>query len=173
MIQKNWSFVLDDGEHTVKCEQSIFSKRKIRLDGKLLDSENDISAKSRFLGEGEYEFNINSHRCLVVVRNSWLTRAYDLAIDGKSITTGMPLTGIPATPKWAWAFVAFCLAIPLISGGGALPFLFGFGGAIICISIARDAAKTSVIRLALCFGVIVLAWVLFLVLIIGIAMFRS
>ncbi|MBO0720934.1 MAG: hypothetical protein J2P41_08925 [Blastocatellia bacterium] len=84
-----------------------------------------------------------------------------------------PYIGIPATPKWAWAFVVFCLAIPLISGGGALPFLFGFGGAITCISIARDAARASTIRLAICIGITVLAWVLFLVLIMGIAMLRS
>jgi len=171
MIQKSWTLELEDGKHTVQLEQGFFSKRKFRLDGKLL--ENEILAKNSFFGEGEYEFKIGSHRCLVVVRISWLNRAYDLAIDGISITTGAALTGIPATPKWAWIFVALCVFIPLISGGGALPVLFGLGGAFICVSIARDTAKATGLRLALCGGVTILAWVVFVILIIGIAALRS
>jgi hypothetical protein len=172
MIKKSWSFELEDGQHTVQIEQGFFSKnRKIHLDGKLLG--NEVRAKAGWFGEGEYEFDIGSHPCLVVVRNSWLTHSYDLAIDGKSITTGLPLTGIQPMPGWAWAFVVGCALIPLISGGGALPLLVGLGGVTTCISIARDTTKTTAIRLALCSGVTVLAWILFVALAIGIAILQS
>lgn len=172
MVKKSWSFELEDGKHTVQIEQGYFSvTRQIRLDGKLLDKE--VKVKRTWQGDGEFEFNINSHTCMAVARNNWLTYVYDLAIDGKSLTTGKPLTTLPPMPNWAWLFVVACGIIPFIALGGALPILLGLGGATICATIARDTSKTTATRLAMCGGVTVLAWILFVALVAGIAALRS
>lgn len=66
-----------------------------------------------------------------------------------------------------------CLAIPIVSLGGALPFLFGFGVAYSCATIARDTSKPTGLRLALCIGITFVAWILLVVLVIGAAALQS
>jgi len=172
MIKKSWSFELEDGRHTVQLEQGYFSAtRKVRLDDRLLDKE--VKVKRNWLGEGEYEFNVNSHTGNVVVRNNVLTYTYDLAIDGNSVTTGKSLTALPPIPGWTWLFVIACGVIPLIALGGALPIVLGFGGAAGCIVTARDTSKTMGVRVAICVGITVLVWILFAALVIGVAILNS
>jgi hypothetical protein len=172
MIKKSWSIDLEDGKHTVQLEQGALSgNRRIRLDSTLLDQE--VKVTRTWEGNSEHEFNINHHICRVVVRNTWLTYVYDLTLDGISVTTGKPLTVLPPMPRWAWLFVVACGLIPVLALGGALPILIGLGAATVCASIAKDETKTTGMRLALCAGVTVLAWILFVVLVFGIAALRK
>lgn len=65
-------------------------------------------------------------------------------------------------PKWAWLFGGACLAIPVVSLGGAIPAAIGFGGASLCGSIARNEEKSAGVRAALCAVVTAAAWGLFI-----------
>ena len=76
-------------------------------------------------------------------------------------------------PKWAWLFFVACVAIPIVSMGGAIPGAIGGGGAFACLALARNSTKSLNIRLAACVGITVLCWVLFLALIVGVAAMQS
>jgi len=69
-------------------------------------------------------------------------------------------------PAWAIVFAILCIAIPIVSLGGALPALIGFGGAAFCISISKSTLSTAV-RVLLCTLLTLGAWLLSIVLIIG------
>ena len=157
MATKDFKFTLEDGEHTVHLEHgSISGKRSILVDGQPLTQE------KKFVDSGgDYPFQINGHRGMVVIRNNGLGFKYDVAIDGVSVTSGKPVAPAIAMPGWAWVFIAICAVIPVISLGGVIPMAIGFGGAFGCAQAARDGAKDHNTRLLTCAGIAVVCWGVF------------
>ena len=159
MAKKSWTFELEDGEHTVTLEHGFFSgKRVIHVNGELLEE----SQQMLDLGSA-HAFELSGHDCVVDIRTNLLSFGYDLVIDGRSLETGEEgFEPQPMPPGWAWIFVAACAVIPFVAVGGAVPALIGFGGAAVCIAIARDVSKVIALRVVLCMGVTALCWLLFL-----------
>lgn len=93
------------------------------------------------------------------------------AVHGADEVTGTGrLSPKPRAPAWAWLFVALCVAIPVLSLGGAIPGAIGGGGAFACHAVARDARKGAGVRVAICVAITVVCWVLFLALAGGVAL---
>lgn len=65
-------------------------------------------------------------------------------------------------PAWAWLFIIACIAIPVISLGGAIPGAIGAGAAAACYSVSRDGSKTTQTRALICLVVTIVAWALFI-----------
>ena len=65
-------------------------------------------------------------------------------------------------PLWAWLFVLACGVIPVLTLGGAIPGMIGFGGAAGCLAISRDVSKPALLRIIFCGGITIASWVLFL-----------
>src|SRR5262245_10299611 len=126
MPKKTWRFRLEDGFHSVELDHNIWSgKRIIRVDGAIVEE----SRRTFDLGS-EHSIRVAGHPASVHIRSGGLSSyRYDLVIDGRSFTTGQP---VGPMPSWAWGFVAACVAIPLISMGGAVPAALGGGGAAAC-----------------------------------------
>lgn len=66
-----------------------------------------------------------------------------------------------SVPVWTWFFVVACAAIPGIALGGLIPSAIGAGGAAGCYSIGKNNAIAAGMRLALCVGVTIVCWALF------------
>ena len=66
-------------------------------------------------------------------------------------------------PPWTWAFVAACVAIPVVALGGLIPSVIGTASATLCYAIAHDPdGKRSPKQSALlCAGITLLAWASF------------
>jgi hypothetical protein len=168
MIKKEWTIDLDGNQHDIKLEQGYFSaKKKIRLDDQLI--EKGITTNQTPFGNVDIDFAISTYAIKITIRSNGFTTQYDLYVDGISQSTGEPYSPLPPIPVWLWLFVAACGAIPIISLGGAIPVLLGIGGAAICLSQGRDSSKSVLTRVLICSGVTILAWVLFILLSIGIA----
>jgi hypothetical protein len=84
-----------------------------------------------------------------------------------------PTTAKPPIQPWAWAFAVACGIIPVLTLGGAIPGAIGFGGAGGCIAVGRNDQMSVAARLAACAGITVGCWVLVVLLVGGIAMFRT
>ena len=158
MATKDFKFTLEDGEHTVHVEHGSFSgKRSITVDGKPLTKD------TKFIDTGgEYPFQINAHRGVVIIRNNLLGFTYDVGIDGKSVTTSKPVMTMAPMPGWGWLFVVVCALIPIVAVGGIVPMVLGLAGALACNQIARDGSKDYNTRLLMCAGITVLCWGLFI-----------
>jgi hypothetical protein len=65
-------------------------------------------------------------------------------------------------PGWAWAFVVACVAIPVVSLGGAIPGAIGAGSAAGCANVAKREGMQPGTRIAACAAITAGAWVLFL-----------
>ncbi|MEM7166802.1 MAG: hypothetical protein AAF581_15160 [Planctomycetota bacterium] len=75
-------------------------------------------------------------------------------------------------PGWTWAFVAACIAIPIVALGGLIPGALGGGGAAACVAIAR-LTKPAWQRATLCTAVTASCWGLFGALIVFVAGLNS
>lgn len=164
-MKKNWNVTLEDGNHVVELVLGFGGKRTICVDGRELNGE--VQAKTNWMGEADLAFPLGRHSALATVRSGFISSKFDLGVDGSSVTTGKPVSAMPPMPAWGWLFVAACILIPIISLGGALPVLFGLGGAYGCAAVARDSSKSTGLRLGMCVGITALAWILLVVLVIG------
>jgi hypothetical protein len=69
-------------------------------------------------------------------------------------------------PHWAWIFMVLCILIPILTLGGAIPALLGFGGASGCAMIAKKRTLSFKSKLTLCLSITVISWVLTILLIV-------
>jgi len=65
-------------------------------------------------------------------------------------------------PGWSWLFILGCLAVPVVSLGGAIPGALGFGGAAGCATLAKKPGWEPLLRVVACTGITVGVWVLFI-----------
>lgn len=87
----------------------------------------------------------------------------DLVVDGFYLSTQKPYTPLPKIPAWSWVFIVASLLIPIVTLGGAVPVLIGFLSAAGNAKIAINQRWNTPIKVALCFVVTGVAWVLLLV----------
>jgi hypothetical protein len=76
------------------------------------------------------------------------------------IRNGQPVPGSAAdpVPKWAWVFMIACALIPVITLGGALPALIGFGGVGTTLTISRMKNWSVPLRAGVCAAVALACW---------------
>ncbi len=100
---------------------------------------------------------------LVIARNK-----PDIVVNGVFLQSGKEYIHRPA---WAMGFALACVLIPIVSLGGALPILFGIGGATLCINVSRSSMSTLA-RVISCTFITLAAWILWFVMIVGFSMLQ-
>lgn len=76
---------------------------------------------------------------------------------------GKPVAGSAAIPipSWGYLFVVASVLVPVVSLGGAIPCVLGFGGAGTCAKLARDTSRPVATRVLLCAAMTVGVWGVF------------
>jgi hypothetical protein len=76
------------------------------------------------------------------------------------IRNGAPVPGSAAdpVPAWAWVFMIACALIPIISLGGALPALIGFGGVGGTLTVSRLKSWSVALRAGICALIALACW---------------
>ncbi|HMA36601.1 MAG TPA: hypothetical protein VKY74_19255 [Chloroflexia bacterium] len=162
MAQRIWDFSLEDGPHTVEMNHNYWTtRRQIVVDGHPLGKD-EVHRQGVYGFGSQDTFPIGRHQASLHVVSNGFAYRYDLAVDGVSLTTGQPAIPRPL-PSWAWAFIIACAVIPILTLGGAVPAMIGVGGAFGCANLARDSSKPVGTRVALCSGVVLLCWTLFVI----------
>ncbi len=95
----------------------------------------------------------------------------DIAMDGIYLDSKKEYKPIGKVPWWGWIFAVLGIVIPVVSLGGALPVLLGIAAAVSCIRISVQPQMKTAVKAFICFGITVLAWILFLLLILGVSAF--
>lgn len=72
-------------------------------------------------------------------------------------------------PGWAWVFIIGCLAVPIVSLGGAVPGALGFGGAAGCANMAKKAGWEVLPRVMACAAITGGVWLVFIAFIVAVA----
>ncbi len=119
-------------KHRVRYERDVFSGAdKVFVDGVLL-KERKFSYGTKFLFEvGAQE----KHQVFIRFGlKQWGLLQPRFEVDGVEhpVAAGNPI------PKGTWKFFVGCLAVPILSAGGAVPALIGACGAMGCISVLQS-----------------------------------
>jgi len=81
----------------------------------------------------------------------------DIVVDGIYVRSGKRYV---ERPMWSLVLAVICFLVPtILSGFGALPTIFGFIGAMLCVYAARTSLPAGA-RVALCVGIMLLTWVI-------------
>jgi len=155
-----WSSEID-GKSYAFSHQIIKGKHTLAVNG----VSNTIKAGfvSSVIGFDE-KFDLEGKEArLVMVKNE-----PDIVVDDVFLRSGKNYVQRPA---WAMVFIVACILIPIISLGGALPIVLGFGGAGACVAVSKTSL-TNIVRIILCIAITILAWVLWFLLILGVSMMR-
>jgi hypothetical protein len=77
-----------------------------------------------------------------------------------AIRNGAPLPGSAAdpVPKWAWGFMIACALIPVVTLGGGLPALIGFGGVAGTLTVCRVNRWSVALRAGVCAAITLACW---------------
>jgi hypothetical protein len=157
MAKREWTFDVDGTRHIVQLEHKYFSgRRTILVDGTPVDAPRQLVDAG-----GEYPFTINGHEGFVQIKTNGVTFKYDCVFDAKSVSTGKEVLKPQSLPMWSWIFMILCCIIPVITLGGALPVLIGFGGAFACAKIGKSHIKKISAKVLLSFTVLLISWGLF------------
>jgi hypothetical protein len=88
-------------------------------------------------------------------------KSCDVAVDGVFLISKKEYV---KRPTWVMGFVIANVLIPIVSLGGAIPLVLGFGGATICVNVSKTAMPITA-RALLCVGITVAAWLMLVLLI--------
>jgi len=147
-----WESTISGGRYTFSYEKI---KRKHTLTVNGVPHVIKVGFLSAMLGIDE-KFDLNGREArFVMVRGK-----PDVVVDDVHLQSGKPYV---KRPTWAIVFAFICLAIPVVSLGGALPILLGLGGASLCIMVAKSTLPLAV-RVMLAVIITIAAWVLLFVL---------
>ena len=170
MPQKRWTLRLEDGSHTITLDRSAWTGRgTVRLDGERVPPLSD----NLFELYRVIPVPVRGHDVAVHIRSNGLTYTDDLVVDGRSVQTGQAVATPLPLPGWAWIFIAACISILCVFLGGLIPAVCAFGGAAACAALARDARRPTSVRVALCLAVTVIAWLLAVATLYGLAFLNS
>ena len=151
-----WESVINDKNYTF-AYQRIKGKHTLTVNG------NSTTIKSGFMSAlfgFDEEFNLDGTAARLVIEN----KKPDIVVDGVYIQSGKKYVKRPA---WVIAYVIICVAIPIVSLGGAIPALLGFAGATVCISVSKSTLPLPA-RLIICTLITIAAWILLFVLALGV-----
>lgn len=153
-MKKSWNIKIGDYQYDVQYTAGSFSgMRKIIVDGVESVIPNKMSYD--FIGM-DVPVEIGGKRCRLVVHG----KKADIAVDGVFVESGEVYEPLQGMPKWNWIFIVMCLAIPIISMGGALPVLIGLMGAMWTCRVASANKRSVVVKMLCCWGIAMLCWIL-------------
>jgi hypothetical protein len=112
MAKKEWTVTLDGRTHQVEAEHGYLSGAiKVRVNGQEVFRKNQQHMPWNPVSR--HPFTIDGHPLAFHIRsNNLVTYKYDLEVDGRSITTGEPVSAPEPLPVWVWGFAV--LAVPIL-----------------------------------------------------------
>ena len=148
-----------DGRHYVFSHERKRGKHTLITNGVPMEMKG--SFLSSVLGFDEGFFLDGKEARFVFEKNQ-----PDIAVNHSFLRSGKDYIKRPA---WVLVFAALCLIIPIISMGGAIPVILGFAGASLCVTTSKSTLPI-VVRAMLCTVITLAAWVLLIVVVLGINM---
>jgi len=161
MKQKEWIVSVDEYVHL----RVVFKPNVWTGKHKLIINRKETIVKptfSQYFVGLDHTFMIGEKKAHFVYFNN--LRTADIAIDGYFINSKKPYTPLEAMPKWTWLFILACIAIPIVSLGGALPAVIAWFGAAFCARTSVSPEKSVFSKMVTCLVITISAWGVFFLL---------
>ena len=152
---KQWKININGTQNAVVFVPNHWSgKHKLTINGKEVELKK--SPFQAFVGM-DLPIDIAGKECRFVL----IGNKADIAVDGTYIDSKKLYVPLKSMPWWTWIFVIVCIAIPIVSLGGALPVVIALLCSIWCVRVSVSPNIRTAIKVLCCLGILVLAWILF------------
>ncbi|MDD6212428.1 MAG: hypothetical protein PUB22_04710 [Clostridiales bacterium] len=149
---KVWKISVNGKENEVIFTPNRWSgKHRLTINGK--DIELKKSPFQVFVGIDQ-PIHIAGKECRFVL----IGNKADIAVDGTYVDSKKMYVPLNSMPWWTWIFIVACIAVPIVSLGGALPVLIALICSAWCVRVSVSPGIHASIRVLCCFGISVLAW---------------
>ena len=149
---KQWNITVDGVQYTVVFTHNSWSGRnKLTVNGEEVPLKK--TPFQAFVGSDQ-PVNIGGSECRLVVIGSQA----DLAVNGTYIDSNKSYIPLKSMPWWTWIFVCACIAIPIISLGGALPVVIAILASIGCVRLSVSPTMKTAGKILSCLGITLAAW---------------
>jgi len=138
-----------DGEKYEFSHQKVKGRHLLTVNGNLIEIRG--SFMSTLLGFDE-KFTLDSKEARLVIERN----VPDVVVGGIYLQSGKKY--IPR-PAWVLVFAVMCLLVPVISLGGLIPAVLGFGGTAVCVSVSKTDLP-SIAKVIICVIITLAAWLL-------------
>jgi|AKZA01.1.fsa_nt_gi hypothetical protein len=148
-----------DGKYYKISHQKIKSKHVITV------NESSVEIKDSFMNTiigFDEKFTLDGMEARLVIENN----KPDVVVNGVFLQSGKKYIQRPA---WSLIFAVICMLIPIVSLGGALPFLLGGAGATLCVNVSKTSWSLAA-RVISCILFTLVAWLLWFYLMVGFSM---
>ena len=160
MESQVWAFELDGRSHILDLDPGSRGAPSLRHNGDFVRLESRKQS-SFLIRKTEYAFQIYGQPFSILERGLGKQQpVYSLLKNGEHFKGVDQAPEIATMPAWGWAFIGGCLAIPVLTLGGAIPAALGFGGASACWSTARGSAKQPRKSILKCIAITLLCYFL-------------
>lgn len=157
---KKWIININGKENEVIFTPNKWTgKHKLTINGK--EVKLNSSSFQSLLGLDQ-AINIGGKECRFVL----IANKADIAVDGIYIDSKKEYVPLKSMPWWTWIFIAICIAVPIVSLGGALPVLIALLCSVLCVRVSVSPNMKILPKILICSGISLLAWIL-----LGILMF--
>ena len=160
---QQWNVNIGQNSHVVQFDPGK-RKKNMRLIVDGAETPIKLSFMQNITGL-DHEFTLEGIPCHFVLRGS----KADLAVNGTYIDSKKAYTPLRKPGPLTWVFVVLCLAIPVVSLGGALPAVLGVAGAMGCLFVSTAPQLQLPVRVTLCVLITAVAWGLLAVLLFSMA----
>jgi hypothetical protein len=166
MPRKVWNFYMNDGPHAVELDYSLFNgKEAVYVDGLLQSEKRNLISLSSV-----HPITVGQSPGALYVRSNGFSHDFDVAADGVSVETGLPVVEPKRSPAWIWLFPLACLGIAIfaagLSGERGISRAIGVLAVMTCVGFILDRTKPPEERIrncaltaAACLG-LALVWIL-------------
>lgn len=151
---KQWDITINGMTNTVTFTPNQWSgKHKLTVNGKEVLLKK--SPFETFVGTDQ-PINIAGKECRFVL----IGNKADMAVNGTYVDSKKLYVPLKSMPWWTWIFLVLCIAVPVVSLGGALPVGIALLCSIWCVRVAISPNMKTAIKILCCFGITALAWTL-------------
>lgn len=149
---KTWKINVNGKENEVIFTPNQWSgKHKLTING------NEVQLKKKpfqaFVGTDQ-AINVEGKECRFVL----IGNKADIAVDGTYVDSKKAYVPLKSMPWWAWIFIVACIAIPIVSLGGALPVVIALLCSMWCVRVSVSPSLNTAIKVFCCLGISALAW---------------
>ena len=151
---KVWKINVNGEDHEVAFTPNQWSgKHRLTIDGENIELK---KSPFQFLVGTDQPINVAGKECRFVL----IGNKADIAVDGTYINNNKPYVPLKRMPWWTWIFIVACIAVPIVSLGGALPIVIALLCSALCVRISVFPNMNTGIKVLCCFGISALAWAL-------------
>lgn len=153
---KKWIINVNGIENEVVFKPNQWSgKHKLTVNGNSVELKK--SPLQAFIGIDQ-PIDIAGKECRFVL----IGNKADIAVDGIYVDSKKAYVPLKSMPKWTWIFIVACIAIPIVSLGGALPVLLALLCSMGVVRVSASPNMNTFKKVMCCLGISLLGWGLFI-----------